>query len=58
MTPHGHGKKTVKDARKQRADERNAARSKRSAKEQLATLDSRPGSCTRERARLEKEIQA
>jgi len=50
--------RTAKLARKKRADERADARSKRSVSEQLAVLDTRPGSCARERARLEKEIQA
>lgn len=48
--------RTAKENRRKRANERAAARSRRSAREQLVVLDTRPGSSARERARLEKEL--
>jgi len=42
-----------RDERAREADERQAARDKRTTEEQLALLDSRPGESARERERLE-----
>ena len=54
----------LKDARRKRAEERNAEWKKRTPKEQLQILKQRlaaktiPGACKKQLARLEKQVQS
>jgi hypothetical protein len=51
------GKTPWQAARAQRAAERQAKYAERSAEEQLALLDFRPGASTREKKRLERKLR-